>query len=49
MQMALISVSKELAAKFKNAVDMARLISRATDHGENRGGDLLVARATDHG
>ena len=33
VQMALTSVSKELALKFKDAFDMARLISRATDHG----------------
>ena len=33
----LISVSEELAAKFENAFDMARLISRATDHGERSG------------
>ena len=39
MQMALISVSTVLAMKFKN-----EFVSQATD----RGGDLLVACATDH-
>ena len=44
VQMALISVSTELAMKFKNEFDMAGMVSQATD----RGGDLLVACATDH-
>ena len=48
--MAWFRTSKELVVKFKDAFDMIWLISRATDHGESRGGDqLIVARATDHG
>ena len=49
LQVALVSVSKEMAAKFKDAFEMARLISQATD-GENSGGDQVVAPVpTDHG
>ena len=50
VQVALISACNELAVKFNNAFETARLFSRATDHGENRGGNQLTgARATDHG
>ena len=40
--MALISASKELAVKFKDAFEIARLISRATDQRQIRGGAVPV-------